>query len=335
MRLLISLVLATMLFSCRQKKGPDVSDIKVDLTVHRFEQELFALDTNNLAPQLDQLIARYPTFGENFLFTILNTDPKWSPDSATAYIKGFITAYRNVYDSSAKLYSNFSVYEKEIRKGLQHIRYYFPKYIPPRHIITYIGPMDGYGDILSEDALIIGLQHHLGSNFSMYSLPWVQEVYAGYISRRFEPDYISINCMKNIVLDLFPEKEEDQSLVVQMVEKGKKLYLLEKLLPEKEEYKLIGYTEQQLKDCYKHEARIWELFVQNDLLQTIDNNVIKNYVGEGPKTQELGEDSPGNIGSFVGWQIVRKYMEKNPDTKPKDLMSIPAETIFQQAKYKP
>ena len=335
MRLIISLLLVTLCFSCRSKKEPDVSGIDIELSTHRFEKDLFSLDTNNLAPQLDQLIARYPSFGENFLSTILNTDPKWPTDSATLYIKGFITAYRNVYDSAEKVFPDLAIYETDIKKALQLLKYYFPAYKSPRHIITYIGPMDGYGDILTEDAFIIGLHHHLGKNFSMYSLPMVQEVYAGYISNRFEPAYIAINCMKNIVLDMYPEKNEDQSLVIQMVEKGKKLYLLGKLLPTVADNKLISYTEEQMKACYKNEAMIWNLFVQNDLLQTIDNNIIKNYVGEGPKTQELGEDSPGNIGSFAGWQIVKKYMEKNPETKLFELMSMSAENIFQQAKYKP
>ena len=70
-------------------------------------------------------------------------------------------------------------------------------------------------------------------------------------------------------------------------------------------------------------------------LQTIDNNLIKNYIGESPKTQELGESAPGNIGSFAGWQIVKKYMDKYPDTPIKDLMAMDAEKLYNDAKYKP
>ena len=335
MRLIISLLVISLFFSCSQKKIPDVSDIKIELSTHRFEKDLFALDTNNLAPQLDQLIARYPSFGENFLATILNTDPKWPQDSATLYVKGFITTYRPVYDSVEKLFADFSPYEKEIKKGLQFLKYYFPAYKTPHNIITYIGPLDGFGDILAENALIVGLHHHLGKNFSLYSQTWVQDVYAGYISNRFEPGYIAINCMKNIVLDLYPEKNEDQSLIIQMVENGKRLFMLSKLLPAEPENKLIGYTEKQMKDSYAGEAIIWDLFIKNNLLQTIDNNIIKNYVGEGPKTQELGEGSPGNIGSFAGWQVVKKFMEKKPEKKLADLMNTSAETIFEKAKYKP
>lgn len=336
MRLIISLLVISLFFSCKDhQKKPNVSAIKVDLKTRRFEKELFNLDTNHLATNLDQLIANYPSFGENFLYTILKFDPKWPPDTTAAYLKEFINYYRPVYDSAEKIFENFSAFETEIKNGLQYLQYYFPTYKAPHQLITYIGPLDGYGNILDEDAIFIGLHQHLGKNFSLYKMGWVQETYPAYVTDRFEPGYIAVNCMKNIVSDMYPEKQDDKSLVIQMVEKGKRLYMLAKLLPATEEYKLIGYTEKQLKDCYTNEAQIWDLFIQNNLLQKTDYNVIKNYIGEGPKTQELGDASPGNIGSFAGWQIVKKYMQVLPETKLEKLMSLDAETIFQQAKYKP
>lgn len=332
----VFLFVSGLLFSCNNAgKSPDVSNIKIDLTLKRFEQDLFKIDTVDFTKNLDLLIAEYPSFGENFLATILNTDPKWSADSAADYVHGFITAYKQVYDTSEKVFNNFAPYQKEITQGLQYAKYYFPKFNVPKKIITYIGPIDGYGDILTDDAVIVGLQHHLGKNFSLYKSQIVQETYPEYISSRFEPDYIAVNTMKNIVADLYPEKMEDKSLVLQMVERGKRLFVLSKFLPATEEYKLIGYSKEQLKAVYAHEAAVWNLFVQNNFLQTIDNNIIKNYIGEGPKTQELGEASPGNIGSFAGWQIIKKFMVKNPKTTLQELMSIDAEIIFHQAKYKP
>jgi hypothetical protein len=141
--------------------------------------------------------------------------------------------------------------------------------------------------------------------------------------------------MNNIVNDLYPEKVNDKSLVIQMIEKGKRLYLLSKFLPKTEEYKLIGYAEKQLVDAYEHEAVIWDLFVKNEYLQITDKNIIKNYIGESPKTQELGEGAPGNIGSFSGWQIVKKFAKKNESLTLQQLMNTDPEIILQQAKYKP
>src|SRR5205085_6605190 len=217
MRLILSLIVVGLCLSCNN--DPKIPEVKINLTTSRFERDLFRLDTNHITPQLDQLIAKYPSFGENFLTTILNTDPKWSADSTAGYVKGFISAYRNVYDTAEKVFSDFTPYENDIKKALKYLKYYFPEYKAPNKIITYIGPLDGFGDILSEDAFIIGLHHHLGKNFSMYNTIWVRETYPDYITNRFEPGYIAINCMKNVVLDMYPEKMEDKSLVIQMVEK--------------------------------------------------------------------------------------------------------------------
>ncbi|MFT3908817.1 MAG: hypothetical protein QM737_05285 [Ferruginibacter sp.] len=336
MRLITSLLLLITFLSCNNpNNAPDVSSIKIDLTTRRFEKELFTIDTNKIAEHIDQLVGKYPSFGPFFIATVLTADPRWSQDTVDSYIRSFITSYRPVYDTAEKVFTDFTPYENEIKKGLQYLQYYFPKYKAPHNIITYVGPMDGYGDVITDDALVVGLHAHLGKNYSAYKSTWVQETYPEYLTNRFEPSYIVINCMKNIVSDIYPEKNEDKTLIVQMVEKGKRLYLLNKLLPGKEEYKLIGYTETQLKDCYKNEPRIWDLFIQSNLLQSIDNSVIKNYVTEGPKTQELGEDSPGNIGSFAGWQIVKKYMYKKSSTTLDQLMNMDAETIFQEARYKP
>ncbi len=333
---IISVLLSSFLFSCNNhEKVPDVSTIKINLTTDRFERRLFDTTANNLFTYIQKLNSNDPSFTTAYLTNILNVDPTWPTDSAASYINGFIKAYRPIYDSAEKLFQDFTPYENEIKKGLQFVKYYYPNYKVPGKIITYIGPADGYGDILSAEALIVGLQHHLGNDFSFYKSELVQQTYPEYISNRFEPGYIAVNCLKNIADDLYPEKGTDKPLANQMVEKGKRLYLLGKFLPDTEAFKLIGFTKKQLEDAYTHEAVIWDLFVKNDYLQTTDKNIIKNYIGESPKTPELGEGAPGNIGSFAGWQIVKKYMQKNAATTLQQLMNLDAEQIFQQAKYKP
>ncbi|MEO7800545.1 MAG: hypothetical protein ABIR81_01020, partial [Ginsengibacter sp.] len=124
-------------------------------------------------------------------------------------------------------------------------------------------------------------------------------------------------------------------LIELMVERGKRLYLLDKLLPELAEFMKINYTIKQMEDAYKNEAVIWDFFLRNDLLNNEEQNITKNYIGESPKTQELGEDAPGNLGSFTGWQIVKKFMSKNLDVSLDSLMKIEPREVFDKAKYKP
>ena len=125
----VFLIACSLLFSCNSSDNtPDVSGIKVELSSRRFEQDLFKLDTANFTTNFDQLLAKYPSFGENYLSAILNADPKWSADSAADYVTGFITAYKPVYDSAQKVFKDFTSYEKEIKQALQFVKHYFPAY---------------------------------------------------------------------------------------------------------------------------------------------------------------------------------------------------------------
>ena len=329
------LILLLCIFSCSNKNIPDVSGIKVDLKVQRFEKDFFAIDSNNILNELQRLRTTYPSFINDFTSQILGFDATTPPDSLTKYVHLFIRDYRFVKDSADKIFKDIDPQVKDIKKGLQFVKYYFPEYKVPAKIITFIGPFDGYSDVITSDAFAVGLQLHLGSNFSFYKSSIAEDLFPAYISQRFTPEYIPVNCIKNIVDDLFPDKSVGKALIEQMVEKGKRLYLLDKFMPYTPEYLKIGYTETQLKDSYTNEAVIWDFFLNNDLLNNTDQNIVKNYIGESPKTQELGEGSPGNIGAFSGWQIVKKFVEKNPKINLQQLMKTDGREIYSQSKYKP
>ena len=226
------LLIVAALFSCKDKNVPDVSNIKVELTVKLFEQDFFAIDTNRVMAALNQLGQKYPLFLGDYLFNILEL-PGISDTSTReqALIKKFISDYKTVKDTADQVFRNFKPIEKDVKKGLQFVKYYFPAYKPPAQLITFIGPMEGFSDVITRDALAVGLQLHMGKQYSLYSSSMGQSVFPAYISRRFTPDYIAVNCMKNIINDIAPEKGGGLALVEQMVEKGKRLYVLDKILP--------------------------------------------------------------------------------------------------------
>jgi hypothetical protein len=338
---------AAMLFSCKGNKNiPDVSSIKINVETQRFEQDFFAIDTNNVAESMQKILKKYPDFLPDFTFNILGLDldslliPNNLQDQA---IRMFIHDYMPIKDSAELMYKDFSKETEAIKQGLQFVKYYFPKYQTPEHIITFIGPINAnfetsfgvQGDVLTTNAFGIGLQLHLGKYFSFYRTQEGLEQYPDYISNNFDAEHIPVNCMRNAIDDMFHDKTNGKAMVEQMVSRGRKIFLLTKFLPYTPEYVCIGYTKQQLADSYNNEAVIWNLYLNNNLLNSTDPNIIKNYIGESPKTQELGEGAPGNIGTFSGLQIVKKYMEKYPETTPEDLMKLNTRDIFDKAKYKP
>ena len=191
------------------------------------------------------------------------------------------------------------------------------------------------GDVLTAEGLGIGLQLHLGANFSFYNSSIGQTLYPSFLSKNFDPAHIVVNTARNIADDLFEDKSQGKPLIEQMVEKGKFLYLVNQFLPSAEDYLLLGYSKIQMTAARENEGVVWSFFLNNDLLNTQEQDIIKNYIGESPKTAEFGDNAPGNLGSFAGWQIVKKYMDKYPETSLKELMNMDPREVYSRSKYKP
>ena len=73
------------------------------------------------------------------------------------------------------------------------------------------------------------------------------------------------------------------------------------------------------------------------MLYSTDLSLNQRFLDVAPFSKfYLGEDnkSPGRIGVYIGWQIVRSYMRNN-DVSLRELMKTKEDIIFQKSKYKP
>jgi hypothetical protein len=328
----LSIAATVLLLGCQSnQKTPDVSAIDVPLTTIRFEQAFFAIDTLKSDASLQKLANQEHFFTQDFLYNILGT----TPQTASQDLPQFLNAYQSMYKQVSTQFTSSKAEEAAIKEGLKYVKYYFPDYKLPTKLITFIGPINSFGNIITIDALAVGLQMYLGKKDPIYLTEEGQNLYPVYVSRRFERAYMATNCMKNIIDDLYPLQDAGAPLCEQMVEAGKRLYFLKKVLPHEADSIVTGYTAAQLEGCYKSEKDIWSFFVQNNLLYEKDPSLIGDYMHDGPNTAVFGDSSPGFIGQFVGYRIVEAFLEKNKETSLDKLLKIPAKIIFEQAKYKP
>ncbi len=334
--LIIFAVVSIFIFSCKNGKNtPNVSDIKVDATIHRFDKDFF--DTTK--PTNLRLAEMQKKYGLAFNFFLYKTgiDAGLSTGLKPDNIVGlFINDHRSLYDTVQKVFANMDAIQKDFTKAFQYYSYYFPNKKMPK-IFTYVDgfypeePATYFGIDCKNDTLLVSLQMFLGKNFSGYD----SEVYYDYLRERFNKNYIVKNSITFLINQQFAAVNPDAPLVEQMIDAGKRIYLLDKIMPFAHDNIKLGYTEKQLKDCYGQEVNIWSYFVNNDNLFSTDPSISKEFIGENPFTKELGTDSPGNIGAFVGWQIVKKYMQSNKSLTPTQLMMTDNKIIYAQAKYKP
>lgn len=338
---ILVLLVAVSLFACKKKKAiPDVSDISVPMKLERFDRDFFAVDTNNIWPGLTQLNKKYPAITGIFLQNILGLDSA----SAAAGVKQFISLSHSLHATANNVFKNTSDIERDFKKGFQYVKYYFPSYQTP-NLVTILGPVDAMAqsetgptpNFLGPDFLGISLQFYLGKDFSLYSDQFfIDNVAPEYRSRRFSKEYIIADGMQLIVNDMFPDKSGAKPLIEQMVEKGKRWYLLDKFLPTAPDSIKTGYTQKQLDWCNENEGLIWTYIVKNEDLYSLTPSVIQTYIGEAPFTQGFSQElSPGNMGQWIGWQIIKKFISKNPDIQPEELMKMDPKKILDEAKYKP
>lgn len=120
-----------------------------------------------------------------------------------------------------------------------------------------------------------------------------------------------------------------------MVEKGKEQYFLEKVLPDLADSIKFGYTSEQMQWAAANEAFIYNFFLQNNLLYEKNQQKIMRYVMEGPNTPGFPENSPGNLGTFIGWKIVQSYVKNARQPLKEVLQTTDAQRILNLANYKP
>jgi hypothetical protein len=331
----VALVFSLLLASCGHgDKGPNVSGVNIPaVRIIRYDTAWFSLDSNNIVPGLYRLSQQYPFFTGDFVGNILGAGAL-SDTSRVAFLasRQFLVSYLSVKDSLEIKYASLDWLEKQLTESFRYIKYYFPRYNLPPRVLAFIGPFDGPGVAVTQYALAIGLQSYAGKSSSFYA---GQDHYPIYITRRFEPEYIVPNCVTALSEDIFPDSSDGRGLIEQMIIKGKYWWLAGKLQPSIPDSIRTGYTQAQLKWCASEEVGIWNFFLQNTDLYTVDPDIIKNYIGDGPKTLGMPDASPGNIGTWVGWQIVKKYVQLHGDITPEALMQTPVRRIFEEAKYKP
>ncbi|MFY7840990.1 MAG: hypothetical protein ACOVP7_11980 [Lacibacter sp.] len=346
MKKLLPFLLLISISACNNgNNAPDVSHIKIDLKTERFEQDFFAIDSNNTKAGLIQLQEKYPVFLPLFVNHVLGLGPvNDTNELAFEGSKRFLNLNQVVYTQSQRLYKDFSGTAKELEDGFRYVKHYFPDYKVPT-IITTVGPMDALAPMsnnepspnyMGEDFLSVSLQFYLGKDFSIYNDPgYISSVAPLYRSARFSKEYIAGDVFKLVIDDLFPDSSSRYPLIERFIEKGKRLYLLQQFLPNSNDTLLIGYTGKQLEWCKENERSMYNFFIQQNLLFEIDPALTQNFTTDGPTTQGMPEQSPGNIGAFLGWEIVKAYMKKKPSVTVAQLMRTSNKNIFNEADYKP
>ena len=314
----IFLVLIPIIIFCscnrNDKLADEVAKINVDVKVNRFDREFAEAKPADI-PSLKE---KYP-----YLFPANYPDSIW-----VAKLQD--TLQLEVMDEVGKSFPDF-VSEKEDMEWLfRYIKYYFPNYKIPR-VVTVTSEVD-YNNriILTDSLLLVGLDNYLGSSHKFY------QGISRYIANDLDKQYLTRD-MASAFAKTVVAPPRDRTFLSQLVYYGKELYLMQQLMPQKNDAVIIGYAPDDLEWANVNEEQIWRYFIERELLYSTNSKLGPRFLDPAPFSKfelELDNESPGKIGRYIGWQIVKSFMDNNNVTL-QEMLTLPEEELFKRSGYKP
>lgn len=326
---------------CNQSKSrekPDVSNIKAEVRLLRFDRDLRGFADKDFEVHRQEMMNTYGPFYDFYITQFINNA---QPPGDTAPVKKELIQQfiadpyiRRLQDSIDKYFSDTKEIEEELSQSMKYFKYYFPQITIPQAIAVNSGfTLSAF--TYDEQYLGIGLDMYLGDQNPDYDSAGIYQ----YMRHKMKKGYITRNSMEALYNLYFGEEQfsRGKTLLTAMAEKGKKMYFLSYVLPDAPDSLLLGFTAAQTLWCEQNEYEIWKFLNDKDILYKDDYMDQKRYLDEGPTTTGMPAEAPGNIGSWIGLQMVRKYVKEAGGKVPLSelILKYDPKTIAAKSKYRP
>ena len=314
-----SLILLIFLFfnACQDEftNESDIESISVSISFDRFDLKFY----NQPSKVIPELKKKYP-----FLFPKQFSDSVWisrQKDSLQLLLQSEVN----------KTFKDIELFERDVDHLFKHIKYFFPFAKTPR-VITLTNNVDyQIKTVYSDSLLLISLDTFLGSENHLYDgIPT-------YIRKELDPKYITVQIADKFGAFIIPPVE-DRTFLARMIYEGKKLYLNDLLLPHVPIEDRIVYTKEEFNWALENEKYVWQYFIEKQVLYQTQLEWVQRFIEPAPFSKfylQLDNETPGRIGSWLGWQIVNSYMTQFPETPLDELLKMSAQKLFNFSKYKP
>ena len=308
----------------------DVSDIDVELKVKRLDKALFDKPTGDVVEQLPDIMTEYGDFFDIYA-SVLNLgstgSSTFSYEMETYLSNPQTLEIKKIWKEK---FDDITPYINGLTEGFRHFKYYYPDTELPE-IYTCVVAFN-YSAFTTENALGIGLDMFFGSDNEIYQKLAGRPPYLNLLS---DPKRIKIAGLEAWTRKMFEFNDSIDNVLSNAIYEGKVLYFLNAMFPDTPDHLIIGYTEEQINWCELSEKDMWDYLVDKKLFFSTKKLDIKKLTGPGSFTHFFSHNSPGGAGKWMGWQIVRSYVENNNIGLQQLMRENNYHKIFNRAKYKP
>lgn len=169
---------------------------------------------------------------------------------------------------------------------------------------------------IADNMMFVGLNHYLGADYAGY------DYFEPYQRITKTPEHLVYDIAEATIIDKFPYKsKEDESVLNILLYNGAILYAIMQLVPDADLAEAMGYTQEQLSWAEDNEKNAWSALISRKLLYSTNQLDANRLVNPSPVTSILHHESPGRLGRYMGYKIVKSYVDKHPKVDLKWLLS--------------
>lgn len=336
-------LIALILWSCgndEESPPPDITNISSPVALVRFDRELMSLDTADLAGGVAELETRHPEFTDVYLRNILPLRRgDLSPKEQMMALKAFLV-FPLIAEVDSLTRARFPDAELEkqragFEEALRYYKYYLPDAARPDTLTAFFSQFELAAVLYGDGDMAAGLEFFLGPEYDYQRVDPRETIFSGYLARTYTPAHMTSKLMQPLIEDRVPRPRGGR-LIDNLIYEGKKLYLLDKVLPFTHDSIIHEVTGEQMDWLKANEVPIYAHLQKEKHLYGTDPTMIKKYTQASPSTQGMPTDAPGRAVNFVGKRIVEAYVRANPGVTMSRLLEISdGQKILAGARYKP
>lgn len=294
------------------------------VTIDRYEEVLFNINPSSLREEIEPYLETY------YFFLGDEVDNPLSLQRLYDYITD--PMIKELYSDTREIWPDLSGLEASLTQAFLYYRAHFRGISTPR-IYTYISGLNHQQPIkYADNHLVIGLDMYLGRDYHYYSKIGIP----AYQTMAMDPGYLLPDVIRIIAEDHVNHAASPPKTFLDfMVYEGKLLYFIDCMLPQVHDSLKIRYTTSQLSWMQQNKGRVWSYYLENEFLYDTDRQLINKFTGDAPFTAAFSRESAPKTASWIGWQIVREYMRRNPDISLSDLIEEhDAVKILQESRFR-
>jgi hypothetical protein len=315
-----------------QRRSSGMTDAADVVRVNRFDMALLQWINSDDSVLLTQIKDVYPQMLNVLGKTLFH---KNYTDSS-AFFEDLINYYSEpalhaLYESTVECFSDSSPevdgITDEFTYGFRQMQQLFPSIQVP---VVYMHVSGLRQNVIVADCLLsCSMDKYLGSDYPLY-----KDFFYAWQLKSMIPGRVVKDGLKAWLKSEYPYPGKDNVLLERMIYEGKIIHLLMQLGRDFDYRNIMSLTDDEYKWCLEYEAALWTTMIERKHLYTPEIATTSKYFRSSPATF-ISEKAPGDLGYFIGYRIVEKYMKHTKSSCEELMKNNDAQDILKKSKYNP